>query len=242
MRRRQRRDDLGQPAGGDHRGVAELVDDPPAHAVDLRGVPVERAGLDRLDRRLPDDAAGLDQLDAPQRGGVVEQRVHGDGDARERWRRPRYSPSAEMASKVVAVPRSTTMHGPAVEVVGADGVGDAVGARPPWGCRRGWACPSARRARARRRARRTTGSAIWRSAVVTRGTDDVTAMPVTTSSTSMPSRLSSCDSNRACSSGVRSATVDNRQWWVRPAGSGGTGGAGRLPAGGRRRGRARTGR
>ena len=74
--------------------------------------------------------------------------------------------------------------------------------------------------------------AIWRMAVVTRGTDDVTAMPVTTSSTSRPVRLSSSDSNRACSSGVRSATVDKRQWWVRPIGSGGTAGAGRLPGGG----------
>ena len=42
---------------------------------------------------------------------------------------PRYSPASETASKVVAVPKSTTMHGPAVAAVGRDGVDDAVGAQ-----------------------------------------------------------------------------------------------------------------
>ena len=41
---------------------------------------------------------------------------------------PRYSPLAEMASKVVAVPKSTTIDRPAEEVEGGHGVGDAVGA------------------------------------------------------------------------------------------------------------------
>ena len=41
---------------------------------------------------------------------------------------PRYSPLAETTSKVVAVPKSTTMVGPAVALEGGHGVGDAVGA------------------------------------------------------------------------------------------------------------------
>ena len=53
---------------------------------------------------------------------------------------PRYSPSADMASKVVAVPKSTTMSEVAVFFVGGHGVHDAVGAHFAWGCRTGWAC------------------------------------------------------------------------------------------------------
>ena len=41
---------------------------------------------------------------------------------------PRYSPLAEIASNVVAVPKSTTIDRAAEEVEGGDGVGDAVGA------------------------------------------------------------------------------------------------------------------
>ncbi len=54
---------------------------------------------------------------------------------------------------------------------------------------------------------------------MTSGTDEVTAMPDTAAPTSRPSRSSSWVSNRACSSAVRSATVDRRQWWARPVGS-----------------------
>ena len=54
---------------------------------------------------------------------------------------------------------------------------------------------------------------------MTRGTDEVTAMPVTVSSMSRPSRSSSWVSSRACSSAVRTSTVDSRQWWARPTGS-----------------------
>ena len=41
---------------------------------------------------------------------------------------PRYSPLAETASNVVAVPKSTTIERPAVLLVGGDGGGDPVGA------------------------------------------------------------------------------------------------------------------
>ena len=41
---------------------------------------------------------------------------------------PRYSPFAETASNVVAVPKSTTMHGPAEQLDGGQRVDDAVGA------------------------------------------------------------------------------------------------------------------
>ena len=44
-------------------------------------------------------------------------------------------------------------------------------------------------------------------------------MPVTVSSMSRPSRSSSWVRSRACSSAVRSATVDSRQWWASPVGS-----------------------
>ena len=44
-------DEPGQPAGGDHGRLAELVEDARDDAVDLRGEAVEHAGLDRLDGR-----------------------------------------------------------------------------------------------------------------------------------------------------------------------------------------------
>ena len=133
---------------------------------------------------------------------------------------PRYSPLALIASNVVAVPMSTTMHGPAVEVVGAHGVGDAVGARPPWGCRRGSAsrswCPGPSTTQGTSANQRV---AIWRSSAVTCGTDELTAMPVTEAAMSRPSRSRSWVSSTACSSGVRVGTVESRQWWVRPRGA-----------------------
>ena len=63
-------------------GRPELLGDPAAHAVDESGVAVDGAGLDRLDGRLADHVARLDQLDAAQRGGVLEERLHADLDAR----------------------------------------------------------------------------------------------------------------------------------------------------------------
>ena len=69
--------------------VATTVDGPElgleaAHdRVDLAAVAVDRARLDRLDRRLADHVLGRHQLDAAQRGRALEQRVHRDLDAGE---------------------------------------------------------------------------------------------------------------------------------------------------------------
>ena len=69
--------------------------------------------------------------------------------------------------------------------------------------------------------------AIWRSAVVTRGTDDVTAMPVTTSAISMRSRVEQLRQQQGVLIG--GAVVDCRQPPVVPQpgrlGRGGRGGA-----------------
>src|SRR6516225_8447764 len=61
--------------------------------------------------------------------------------------------------------------------------------------------------------------AICRSSVVTWGTDELTAMPVTEGAMSRPSRSSSWVRSTACSSGVRVGTVERRQWCVRPTGA-----------------------
>src|SRR5665213_1513017 len=61
--------------------------------------------------------------------------------------------------------------------------------------------------------------AIWRRLAWTSGTDEVTAIPVTASSMSSPFKSRSWVSRRACSSAVRTSTVDSRQWWARPTGS-----------------------
>ena len=58
--------------------------------------------------------------------------------------------------------------------------------------------------------------AIRRSWEVVSGTDELIAIPVTAADTSSPSRSKSWVSTTACSSGVRAATVESRQWWTRP--------------------------
>ncbi len=98
-----------------------------ADAVDLRGEPVDGAGLDRLGRVLADHAARLDQLDAEQRGGAAVQRVEADLDA-----------GKDRAAEVLALGRDRFERRrgaevdddrrAAVEVEGGDRVGDAVGA------------------------------------------------------------------------------------------------------------------
>ena len=95
--------------------------------VDLTAEAVDRARLDRLDRRLADHVLRRDQLDAAQRGGALEQRVHRDLDAGE-----------DRAAEVLAL-RAHRVDGvggaevdddgrPAEEVVRADRVRDAIGA------------------------------------------------------------------------------------------------------------------
>ena len=109
---RVRGDERAEAAGGHDGGRPELLLEAPAQPVDLAGEPVDDARLDRLDRRPADHAAGLDQLDPAQGGGLAEERLEGDLDARARWRRRGTRPWPLIASKVVAVPKSTTMHGP----------------------------------------------------------------------------------------------------------------------------------
>ena len=109
--------------------------------------------------------------------------------------------------------------GPAEQVVGPDGVGDPVGPDLLGVVVEDGHPALDARARAPPTGRRTTAATIWRRLAVTSGTEEVTAMPVTAVSMSRPSRSSSWVSRRACSSAVRSATVDSRQWWASPVGS-----------------------
>ncbi len=61
--------------------------------------------------------------------------------------------------------------------------------------------------------------AMRRSWVETVGTDEQMAIALTTLRRSRPSRSSSWVRTMACSSGVRSGTVDRRQWKARPRSS-----------------------
>ena len=148
----------GKAAGRDRRGLgahllAQTADDP----VDEAGEAVDDAGADRVDRRLADHERGATRSILRQPRGALGQRLQRDLDARGRSRRRGTRRRRETTSKVIAVPKSTTMHGAADALEGGDGVDEAVGAelarvvdadRHP-----GLAC------RARRRASRGRGSA-----------------------------------------------------------------------------------
>ena len=140
----ERRDERGQPAGGDDRrrrrarSTHALAD-----AVDLGGEAVDRARLDRLDRVLADHAAGLDELDPAQRRGPAEQGVEADLDA-----------GHDGAAEVLALGRDGVERGGGAEV-DDDRRARRRGRRrrrrwrcgrrrPPWGSRRGSACRSSR--------------------------------------------------------------------------------------------------
>ncbi len=108
--------------------------------------------------------------------------------------------------------------GPAEQVVGTDGVGDPVGPHLLGVVVEDGHARSSRPGSSTTAGTSNHRATIWRRLAVTSGTDEVTAMPVTASSMSSPSRSRSWVSSRACSSAVRSATVDRRQWWARPGG------------------------
>src|SRR4051812_23826216 len=74
----ERHDQLGETTGRDHGARTELGDEAVDDRVDLTAEPVDHAGLDRLDRRLADHVARRHQLDATQRRGAAEERVHRD--------------------------------------------------------------------------------------------------------------------------------------------------------------------
>ena len=212
-----RGDQLGQAAGRHHRALTQ-------HAARTDGTARRPARRIRRGPRIgstPPSTCRSRSGARPARpgggGGVGEQCVEADRHAGV-MAPPRYSPASEMASKVVAVPRSTTMHGPAEQVVGTDGIGDAVGSDLLGVVVEDGHPALDPRLEHHRRDVEPPGT-IWRRLAVTSGTEEVTAMPVTVVSMSRPSRSSSWVRSSACSSAVRSATVDRRQWWASPVGS-----------------------
>ncbi len=69
----------------------------------------DEARLDRVDGVLADDLRRADQLDARQLGGRASRARRSEMPSPGEITPPRYSPFAETQSKVVAVPKSTTM-------------------------------------------------------------------------------------------------------------------------------------
>src|SRR5712692_1315897 len=120
-----RHDQLRQPAGGDDRRHSELALEPIDDRVDLTTEAVHRARLDGLDRRLADHVLRRHQLHAPERSRACEQRVERDLDARKD-RAPEIL--TLLAHRVDGVRGAEVDHdgGAAVQVVRADGIGDAV--------------------------------------------------------------------------------------------------------------------
>src|SRR5829696_689623 len=126
-RLRVRQDQLGETAGGDHRRRSQLALEAVHDGVDLSAVAVDRAGLDRLDRRLPDDVLRRDQLHAAQRGGALEQRIHRDLDPGED-RAPQVLTLRAHRVDGVGGAEVDDDRGPTEQVVRTDRIGDAIGA------------------------------------------------------------------------------------------------------------------
>ena len=107
-----RQDQAGQPAGRHRRGVlAELAADARDDPVDLAGEAVDRAALHaghgrRADHRRRRDEVDLDSRAARANSASIEISTPGAITP------PTYSPSDETDVEVVAVPKSTTTHGP----------------------------------------------------------------------------------------------------------------------------------
>ncbi len=76
-------DGLGQPAGGDDRGIGQLLQQALQDAVHLAHVAVEEAGLHGLDRVPADHPLGPGDLHPGQPGGPGGQGIRGDLDARQ---------------------------------------------------------------------------------------------------------------------------------------------------------------
>ena len=118
----------GVAAGGEQPRVRQFLFDPPDDAVDQAGEAEDEAGLDRraassgrsLSRgssrsiRVIRAARSIRALSEISRPGPIAP--------------PRYSPSAETASKLMPVPKSTDDAGLAEALVGGDRVDEAVGA------------------------------------------------------------------------------------------------------------------
>src|SRR5579875_523381 len=100
----------GQAPGGHDGAAPHLVLDPPAHPVRHGRETVDGAGLDGLDGGPAHHVAGLHQLhlrSMEARAKRASRLISIPG----RITPPRYSPWGETTSKVVAVPKSTTMRG-----------------------------------------------------------------------------------------------------------------------------------
>ena len=101
------------------------ADHPGDHAVDLGGEAVEHPALQRLDGVLRDHRPRAEQLDLAQLGArrpSASREISMPGAMAP----PTYSPRGATTSKVVAVPKSTTIDGPVVEARGREGVDDPV--------------------------------------------------------------------------------------------------------------------
>ena len=106
-----RRDQVGEAAGRDGLGVdaqllADVLDDP----VDLAGEAVDEAGLEPPTVVLPITVGGavkstLTSRAARAKRASIEISIPGASTP------PTYSPAGETMSKLVLVPKSTTMHG-----------------------------------------------------------------------------------------------------------------------------------
>ena len=110
-------DQFGESASGycgDLRGfgrTAQLLLYPLDDTIDQAGKAEDDPGAQRCRRGFADDCFRLAQIDAGQprrpRGQSLQRNLDPGAIAP-----PRYSPAAEMAQKVVAVPKSTTTQGP----------------------------------------------------------------------------------------------------------------------------------
>ena len=103
---------VGQAAGGDDRALAQLVLDAVAQAVDLGGEAVDRAGLDRLDGATCRARCGAATSSTARSAAARPTRASMQISMPGAIAPPRYSPLAETASQVVAVPKSATIVGP----------------------------------------------------------------------------------------------------------------------------------
>ena len=80
---RVRRDQLGQPAGGDDARLdAELLPDGRDDSVHLTREAVDEPGLERRGGRAADRGRRLDEVHLDESGGALEERLHRDLDPR----------------------------------------------------------------------------------------------------------------------------------------------------------------
>ena len=125
---------------------AELGDDPPHQPVDEPGEAVEDPALQHLDGVLADGLPGRDQLDLAQLRGPGGERLDRDLDAGGERAAEELALRADDV-EVGARAEVDDDDGPAVQVVGGEGVDERGRRRPRAGCRRAAARRCARPAR-----------------------------------------------------------------------------------------------